>query len=287
MYDTIVSPEVLREHLEDASWLVLDCRHNLADFNAGRRAYEAGHIPGAFFADVENDLAGEKTGKNGRHPMPDPERFADFLRGLGATDDTQIVAYDEGADMYAARAWFLCRWIGHNATAMLDGGISAWRSLQYPVTTTVTPSVARSRGARGRLNLTLHPELVLSTSDVLANLGNDRVTLLDARGGERFRGEVEPIDPVAGHIPGAKHRWFKENFDERGRLKSPQQLHEEYARYGDASQVVHQCGSGISSAVSALAMEHAGLHGSRVYAGSWSEWIADPSRPVETGPARD
>ena len=281
MYTTIVAPDVLREHLEDASWLVIDCRHNLQDFSAGRKAYEEGHIPGARFADVESDLAGEKTGKNGRHPMPDAERFADFLRALGTSDETQIVAYDEGADMYAARLWFLCRWIGHDKTAILDGGMSAWRALGYPV---ATGDAERSeRSERGDVTVRLHPELLVSADDVLAHLGDKNVTVLDARGGERFRGEVEPIDPVAGHIPGARNRSFKDNFDERGRLRSPEELRAAYARYGDPASVVHQCGSGVSSAVNALAMEHAGLRGSRLYAGSWSEWVSDPSRPVETG----
>lgn len=286
-YTTIVSPELLRQHLDDSLWVIIDCRHSLQDFSLGQRLYDEGHIRGAFFADFENDLAGEKTGSNGRHPLPDPEHFADFLRSLGATDDAQVVAYDEGADMYAARLWFLCRWIGHEKVAILDGGISAWRALGYPIESGVTPCYPergeRSRGTSSGLSLRLHPELVVTADDVLESLNSSQMLLVDARAGDRFRGEVEPIDPVAGHIPGAKNRWFKESFDERGRLKSPQRLREEFAAYGDPSLVVHQCGSGVSSAVNALAMEHAGLHGSRLYAGSWSEWCSDPTRPIERG----
>ncbi len=284
--NTIVAPEVVREHLGDSNWVIVDCRHNLQDFTAGRRAYEAGHIPGAFFADVEHDLAGERTGSNGRHPLPDPQRFADFLQTLGARDETQIVAYDEGADMYAARLWFLCRWIGHDAVAMLDGGISAWRALGYPLEPCHperSEQSERSRGTDGSLTVRLHPETLVDVDTVLANLTSPAMHVLDARAADRFRGETEPIDPVAGHIPGARNRWFKENFDERGRLKSPERLREEYAPFGQPDTIVHQCGSGISSALNALAMEHAGLRGSRLYPGSWSEWCADPKRPVETG----
>lgn len=281
MPHTIVSPEVLREHLGDPHWVVVDCRHRLADFAFGRRAYEEGRIPGAFFADVEQDLAGAKSGTNGRHPLPDPARLADLLRSFGVGDQTQIVACDEGADMFAARLWFLCRWIGHDAVAVLDGGLSAWHALGYPLSVTLSPS----RRTRGSLTMRLHPEMIVDTDEVLANLESSAMRLLDARSGDRFRGDVEPIDPVAGHVPGSHNRWFKENFDERGRLKSPERLRGELAALGDPGSVVHECGSGISSAVNALAMEHAGLAGSRIYAGSWSEWCSDPKRPIATGPA--
>ncbi|MGH7738173.1 MAG: sulfurtransferase [Candidatus Tyrphobacter sp.] len=285
-YTTVVSPEVVLEHLDDPSWLVLDCRHSLADFTAGRASYEAGHIPGACFADVENDLAGRKTGTNGRHPLPEPEEFAEFLRHLGAGDETQIVAYDEGGDMYAARCWLLCRWIGHDEAAILDGGMSAWRAAGYPIEKGHTEPGERRRAAGGELRVRLHPELIVDAQAVLKSLETASMEIVDARGGERFRGEIEPIDRVPGHIPGARNRAFKENFDEHARLKSPQRLREEFGAYGDPSRVVHQCGSGVSSAVNALAMEHAGLRGWRVYVGSWSEWSSDPARPVETGTQR-
>jgi thiosulfate/3-mercaptopyruvate sulfurtransferase len=292
VHTTIVDPEELRAHLGDPAWVVIDCRYSLQDFTAGRRAYEAGHIPGAFLADLERDLAGEKTGTNGRHPLPDPETFGRFLRSCGVGDRSQVVAYDEGADMYAARLWFLCRWIGHDAVAVLDGGISAWRGLAYPIETEehrgVTLSVASNASevegqAPGMLAVRLRPKLVATADDILANLRSPAMHVIDARAADRFRGEIEPLDPVAGHIPGAHNYWFKENFDERGRLKSPQELRRSYARYGAASEIVHQCGSGVSSAVNMLAMERAGLRGSRLYAGSWSEWCSDPSRPVATG----
>ncbi len=278
-FTTVISPEDLRARLGDPEVIVLDCRHALADFSLGRRLYEESHIPGAFFAAVEDDLAGTKTGKNGRHPLPDPETFAGFLRGLGINDGTQIIAYDAGADMFAARLWFLCRWIGHDATAVLDGGFAAWTALGYPVT--AAPSQPSGEGS---LTVALRPRLVVDTDYVRANLGDPGMQLLDARAKERFTGETEPIDPVGGHIPGAMQRWFKDNFTPSGNLKSPEQLREEFARAGlDPKRTVHQCGSGVSSAVTLLAMAHAGLEGSRIYNGSWSEWVAEPSRPIAVG----
>lgn len=277
-FSTVISPEKLRARRGDPGVAIIDCRHSLADFELGRRLYDEAHIPGAFFAGAEDDLAGKKTGKNGRHPLPDPEIFARFLRGLGVNDDTQIVGYDAGADMFAPRLWFLCRWIGHDATAILDGGFGAWTARGYPVT--AAPS---EPPAEGTLTMRLRPELLVDAEYVLAKLGDPQMQLLDARAKERYTGETEPIDPVAGHIPGARHRWFKDNFDTEGRLKSPQALREEFQRAGfDPQRTVHQCGSGVSSAVTQLAMVHAGLEGSRVYNGSWSEWVSDPSRPIAT-----
>jgi thiosulfate/3-mercaptopyruvate sulfurtransferase len=278
-FTTIISPAELRERLEDSQVVVIDCRHSLNDFTLGRQLYAASHIPGAYFAGVEEDLAGTKTGTNGRHPLPDARALARFLRGAGVDDTTQIVAYDAGGDMFAPRLWFLCRWIGHDAVAILDGGFTAWESLGYPVTSEA-PKPARE----GTLTVHLRPELLVDVSYVREHLDDPAMQLLDARAIERFAGEAEPIDPVAGHIPGAQQRWFKENFDAAGRLKSRQQLREEFARTGvDPERTVHQCGSGVSAAAGYLAMVHAGLEGSRVYNGSWSEWVADPTRPVATG----
>jgi thiosulfate/3-mercaptopyruvate sulfurtransferase len=278
-FTTIVSPSELNERLRNSNLVVFDCRHSLADFALGRRLYDESHLPGAYFAGVEEDLAGEKTGRNGRHPMPDPQRFARFLRAAGVDDETQIVAYDAGADMFAPRMWVLCRWIGHDATAVLDGGLAAWTAQGYPVT--AGPPAAAHEGG---LTIRLRPELIVDAGFVQRNLDGAGMHLLDARAKERFSGETEPIDPVGGHIPGARQRWFKENFESDGLLKSPQRLREEFARSGlDSKCTVHQCGSGVSSAVNYLAMVHAGLEGSRIYNGSWSEWVSDPSRPVATG----
>jgi thiosulfate/3-mercaptopyruvate sulfurtransferase len=279
VFTTVISPPELRERLGDPQVVVIDCRHALNDFTLGRKLYLGAHIPGAFFADIEEDLAGTKTGTNGRHPLPDPQALAGFLRGVGVDDNTQIVAYDAGGDMFAPRLWFLCRWIGHDAVAILDGGLGAWESLGYPVT-----SATSKPQHEGTLTVRLRPELLVDAAYVREHLNDPAMQLLDARAIERFAGETEPIDPVAGHIPGARQRWFKENFDAGGRLKSRDQLREEFARAGvDPERTVHQCGSGVSAAAGYLAMVHAGLEGARVYNGSWSEWVADPSRPIATG----
>jgi thiosulfate/3-mercaptopyruvate sulfurtransferase len=278
-FTTIVSPQELHTRLGDPDLAVFDCRHSLADFSLGARLYDESHIPGAFFADVETDLSGTKTGSNGRHPLPEPETFARFLRVRGVGNASQIVAYDAGGDIFAPRLWLLARWIGHDAVAVLDGGFSAWLARGYPVTAAPNQPVRE-----GNLAVRLRPEMFVDARYVRDRLKSDEMQLLDARPRERFTGETEPIDPVAGHIPGAKHRWFKENLRDDGTLKSPDELRAEFTRLGlDPQRTVHQCGSGVTAAAANLAMEHAGLKGSRVYNGSWSEWVADPSRPVETG----
>ncbi len=276
---TIVSPEELGEQLGSPDLVVFDCRHDLADFALGRRLYDESHVPGAFFADVEHDLAGERTGKNGRHPLPEPEKLARFLRACGVDDTTQIVAYDDGGDIFAPRFWFLTRWLGHDAVAVLDGGFTAWTACGYPVRS------GPERAAReGTLNVRVRPEMVVDAAFVLAHLTSPEMQLLDARAAERFRGDVEPMDPVAGHIPGARNRWFKENFRADGTLKSREELRAEFERAGlDPARTIHQCGSGLSATAAHFAMHHAGLEGSRIYNGSWSEWVADPSRPTAKG----
>jgi len=264
LFDTIVDIRAIAEHRADPRSILVDCRHGLADFGAGRRAYDEAHIPGAFFADTETDLAGEKTGKNGRHPLPDRDAFVAFLRRNGVDDDTQLIAYDAGADMFAARFWFLARWIGHEAVAVLDGGYAAWVAARYPVNADVPVRPAGTIVAREPL------DGLLDAAAVEAGAG----VLLDARASERFRGEVEPIDPVAGHIAGARNRWFKENYDERGFWKSPERLARELAEHGSPEEIVHYCGSGVSAAVNLLAYKIAGLPGSRTYPGGWSEWCS-------------
>lgn len=277
MYTTLIDVADLASHLNDPGWVVIDCRHALADFTVGRRLYDEAHIPGASFADVEHDLAGAHTGSNGRHPLPSAEAFAAFLRGIGVSNDTQVVAYDTGGDMFAARMWFLCRWIGHDACAVLNGGITAWNAANYPITTEPPPARTGTIVARVR------PELVVDAAYVRAHLDDAAMRLLDARASDRFAGQNETVDPVAGHIPGARNRFFKENFAADGRFKTPEELRQAFATIGRAESIVHQCGSGVSGAVNMLATEIAGLHGTRLYAGSWSEWIADSSRPIATG----
>ncbi len=278
-FTTILSPEDLHARLGDPNLAIFDCRHALADFSLGRQLYDQSHIPGAFFADAEADMAGVKNGRNGRHPLPNPENFARFLRVRGVGGATQLVAYDAGGDMFAPRFWFLARWIGHDAVAVLDGGFAAWIAHCYPVT--AAPNQPTSEG---NLTVNLRPELLVDAQYVQQHLNTPEMQLLDARAKERYSGETEPIDPVAGHIPGAKNRWFKEYFRTDGTLKSPEELRAELESLElDPKRTVHQCGSGVSAAVAHFAMQHAGLEGSRVYNGSWSEWVADPSRPIEKG----
>ena len=280
MHGTIVSADELAAHLDDPNWVIVDCRHLLQDHGAGRRLYDAVHIPGAHFVSMEDDLSGPKTGKNGRHPMPDPQRFAQLLRDLGVHPDTQIVAYDAGNDGFAARFWFLARYVGHDAVAVLDGGFAAWAGTGKRVTTEEP-----KRSGSGTLQAKPRPHTTVDANDVAAALEKKHFTLVDARGADRFAGQNETIDPVAGHIPGALNRPFRSNFSGPfGTYKAPQQLRAEFEALGvDPQQVVHQCGSGGTAAANLLAMEIAGLHGARLYPGSWSEWCADPSRPVTRG----
>ena len=276
-HTTIVDPATLEAHLGDRNWVIVDCRHALSDFTLGRRLYDEAHVPSAFFADVERDLAGPHSERTGRHPLPDPQVFAAFLRGIGVNDDTQIVAYDAGGDMFAARLWFLCRWIGHDACAVLDGGLAAWIAAGFAVSQ-ATPSPRT-----GNVHVHLRPELVVDADYVLSHLHDRAMQLVDARAADRFAGQNETVDPVAGHIPGARNRFFKENFSDDGRFRPGQQLRAAFDAYGPSESIVHQCGSGVSGALNLLAMEIAGLRGARLYAGSWSEWITDPSRPRAAG----
>lgn len=279
MHRTIVLVDELNRHLGDPEWLVIDCRHLLQDPGAGRRLYEAAHIPGAFFAGLDEELSGPKTGKNGRHPLPDPQAFAAFLREIGTKETTQLIAYDAGGDMVAARFWFLARYIGHDAVAVLDGGFAAWAGSGKPISTELP-----RRPADGTIRAHVRAHHAVHVQHVLDALQNQEFTLLDARGADRFAGQNETLDPVAGHIPGAINRPFRTNYTGPfGQLKSAEDLRSEFEALGvEPERIVHQCGSGVSAAVNMLAMEHAGLGGTRIYPGSWSEWCADPSRPMVT-----
>ena len=279
MFSTVVGVEELARHLDDPAWTVVDCRHLLQDFDAGRRMYAAAHVPGAFHAHGEEDVAGRKTGKNGRHPMPDVDEFVSFLREMGVNDDTQIVAYDAGADMWASRFWFLCKYIGHDAVAVLDGGFAAWAGMQKPVSAQVP-----KRPGNGTIQTHVREDLAVDAQDVLQSLESKTFSLIDARGADRFQGQNETVDPVGGHIPGATNRPFRSNYTGPfGQFKKPEELRTEFEAIGiPPEQIVHQCGSGVSAAVNMLAMEIAGFPQTRLYPGSWSEWSSDPSRPMVT-----
>ncbi len=260
-----------------APLVVLDCGFDLADPAAGERAFLAGHIPGALYVHLERDLSGAKTGTNGRHPLPDFDTFAATAGRWAVAPGVQVVAYDNQGGPYAARAWWLLRWLGHGAVAVLDGGLKAWQAAGGALASGPAEATAlRPYPAQGPAMPTV------DAAQLQALLG--RVLLLDARAGERFRGDAEPLDAVAGHIPGASNRFFKDNLLPDGRFKPAAQLRAEFDAYGDVSAgVVHQCGSGVTACHNLLAMAHAGLEGSRLYPGSWSEWCSDPARPVARG----
>jgi thiosulfate/3-mercaptopyruvate sulfurtransferase len=257
--------------------IVLDCRFDLARPGAGAAAYADGHIPGAFYAHLDDHLAGAKTGRNGRHPLPDRATFAAWAGGLGIAPGVQVVAYDDQGGPYAARAWWLLRWLGHDAVAVLDGGWAAWRAAGGAIETALPVPPGNPA-----YPMAADPAMpTVEAAALLSQLG--RVRLYDARAGERFRGEVEPLDPVAGHIPGATQRFFKDNLAPDGRFKPAALLRDEFAVWGEGGPVVHQCGSGVTACHNLLAMVHAGLEPGALYPGSWSEWCADPARPVARG----
>ena len=260
--------------------LIMDCRYALTDPEAGSQAYAQGHIPGALHADLGKLLSGPATGKNGRHPLPDPAAFARAMAGLGANDDTLIVAYDASDSMFAARLWWLLRWIGHENVQVLDGGLQAW------LDSGGTLSTAAPQPRHGSFSLRQHAMPTTDFSEVLANLDSQEYLLVDARSPDRYRGENETIDPVGGHIPGALNRYYTENLDAAGKFKPAGQLREEFqALLGDTppERIVHQCGSGVSACHNLLAMEIAGLDGGTLYPGSWSEWCHQAAAPVARG----
>jgi thiosulfate/3-mercaptopyruvate sulfurtransferase len=278
--DLLVSPKELAAHLADPDWVVFDVRHDLGNVARGRRDYLAAHVPGAHFLHLDEDLSGEKTGANGRHPLPDLAAFAAKVAKCGVAPGRQVVAYDDAGASVASRLWWMLRWLGHERVAILDGGFPAWRREGLP-TEAVAPSPREGR---------LEPKPLLGAlvdiHYVDAFRNSPTVRLIDARSAERFTGAAETIDPVAGHIPGAVNRFWKENLEEDGRFKSPPALRREYlALLANAtpSLAVHHCGSGVTACHNLFAMELAGLRGSRLYPGSWSEWCADKSRPVATG----
>lgn len=280
MFEFLISAEQVQSNLNNAEWLILDVRHDLTDHQAGRRAYEQGHIPGAVFLDHEVDLAAPKTGLNGRHPLPSRQELAQLLQQNGLRDGMQVVVYDAQGSLFASHMWWMLRWLGHPRVAILDGGWQAWQQLggaQESGPAKPIPSAAElSVPAQAAMP-------TVQTDQVLKNLSKPIFTVLDARAAERYRGDVEPMDPVAGHIPDALNRSHLNNLDEQGRFKPAEQLRQEYQDLLgtiSAEMVVHQCGSGITACHNLFAMELAGLSGSSIYPGSWSEWVSDASRPV-------
>lgn len=278
-YNTLIDAATLNAYLDDPRWIVMDCRFSLADTEAGRRAYQHSHIPGARYAHLNEDLSSPITPTTGRHPLPDPARLTHRLGEWGINENTQIIAYDDmGGMLAAARFWWLLRWLGHEACAVLDGGFLAWQRAGLPVTTQWPTVQTATFNARPDDRLWLTAEQVQALTPEQA--------VLDARGAARYRGEQEPIDPVAGHIPGAINLPTESNLTADGHFLPPVELQ---ARFDAVlagrtpAQIIHSCGSGVTACHNLLAMESAGLPGSRLYPGSWSEWIRDPERPIAKG----
>ena len=279
-YGTLITTGELAEHLDDADLAVVDCRFALEDPSWGERAYAARHIRGAVYAHLDRDLSGPRNGRNGRHPLPSPDALLHTFSALGIDARTQVVAYGAQTDMFPTRLWWLLRWMGHDSVAVLDGGIDKWIAENRPTASGVETRAAREFKGSPRQDMLVDAEGV-------ARLANDKDwRVLDARAPERFRGDIEPIDKAAGHIPGAVNVPFKNNVDATGQMRPAAELARALApTLGNTppSHVVCYCGSGVSACHDLLAMEHAGLHGAKLYAGSWSEWSSDPSRPVATG----
>ena len=272
---TLVDAATLAAHLQDPDWRVVDVRHQLLDTTYGERSYREGHIPGAVFMHCDADLSGVMTGKNGRHPLPLVETLAARLGACGIGAQTQVVVYDDAQGMIAGRLWWLLRWLGHDKVAVLDGGLQAWLSSRGDLSREVPECAPQSFIPQVRA-------CCVDVDWVRSFIETSRLYLVDARSPDRFRGENETMDPVGGHIPGAANRFFRDNLQENGCFKTAAQLRTEWlALLGEVApeKVVHQCGSGVSACHNVLAMEIAGLHGSKLYGGSWSEWCADPSRP--------
>jgi thiosulfate/3-mercaptopyruvate sulfurtransferase len=279
MEKMLVTTHELAQHLADPQWVVFDVRHDLMDPERGRRAYAKAHVPGAYFLHVDDDLSGKKTGKNGRHPLPDIEDFAARMNERGVTPQTQVVVYDDLGGNFAVRLWWMLRWLGHERVALLDGGYPLWEREGRQVTKDVPPPRKGAFVPRPREGATVDLDYVAEHRE------DPALKLIDARAAERFKGLQEPIDPVAGHIPGAVNRFWQKNLRPDGLFKAPEQLRKEYMEFLGATapeQAVHMCGSGVTSCHNMFAMELAGIPAGRLYAGSWSEWCADPARPIAT-----
>lgn len=279
-YETVISIEKLKNLIGSGSdILLLDCEFDLAAPDKGQEIYAQGHLPGARYAHLDHDLASPSDGSNGRHPLPARVAMAAWLRSLGLNTGKQVIAYDSNGGAWAARAWWLLRWLGHNPVAVLDGGKPAWISACLPLETGTPPAAPTG-------NFTIGESLVpppITASNVLKNIETGDAQVLDARDPFRFAGNPNPMDPVAGHIPGATNRFYRDNLDEYGHFRPAAELAAAFQPLLDGKSAILQCGSGVTACHNALAMSIAGLPAGRLYPGSWSEWISDPSRPIAKG----
>lgn len=282
MFRTLISTADLAGHLDDPSWVVVDTRYSLADTSAGLAQYREGHISGAVYASLSHDLASTPTGTNGRHPLPTMEAMAATFGRLGIGPGTQVVCYDAD-NMFAARLWWMLRYVGHDAVAVLDGGFPKWMGEGRPV------RPGEEHRAAATFTPALRADMRVPVDTVAAASVDGSLRLVDARAPERFEGKNETLDKAAGHIPGAANYFFKQNFTAEGTIRPAEELRPALAAATAGKpmgEVVMYCGSGVTACQNLLALEHAGLPGARLFVGSWSEWSADPSRPVETGPAK-
>ncbi len=277
MYTTLIESDELPFIIDRPNTVIFDCRHELTDSEYGINSYNKGHIPNAIFASMDNSLSQKTNGKNGRHPLPELSAFTSWLGVCGVTQSTQVIAYDDAGGAYASRLWLLLKWLSHDAVAVLNGGLQAWIS-QGGNLVLDTPNQNSSE--------TFEPEFraILVDSDfILQHLDDEQTLVVDARSNDRFHGQNESIDPIAGHIPGAINRFFKDNLDSTGKFLAAKDLKKAFeAILGDNLEktIIHQCGSGVTACHNLLAMEVAGIKNSKLYPGSWSEWISDPSRPI-------
>lgn len=270
-YDTLITVEQTQSFTGPS--VIVDCRFSLAEPDLGARLFSQGHIQGAHFLDLDKDLSSPITASSGRHPLPPPEKLAERLRQLGLNSDSQLIAYDDRSGAFAARLWWLCRWLGHTRAAVLDGGFAAWQAADGATAS----GMGAAPKAHGNFTAHVDNSLALSAQEVQQKLQQGRIELIDARGSERFSGKTEPLDAVAGHVPGATNLPFTENLQADGRFRSREELK---ARFSGERNAVHMCGSGVTACHNILASAYAGLDLPLLYPGSWSEWIRDPDRPV-------
>jgi len=279
MYSSLISTQIALDHLDNLKWRFFDCRYELTAPEKKKAEYSVSHIPGALYVDMKKDLATTHVlGKTGRHPLPSVDEIAMKFSALGIDDSIQVAVYDDAGGSHAARLWWILKWLGHDAVAVLDGGWSSWIEEECPVSSEVLIPESKEFIASPRLNW------IVTADEILKDLNNPDVCVIDARSVQRFRGENEKLDPVAGHIPGARSAPFTDNLDGNGNWKSKSELRlkfEKLLKGSPAEVVVSYCGSGITACHNILAIYHAGLGESRLYPGSWSEWITNPDRPVE------
>jgi thiosulfate/3-mercaptopyruvate sulfurtransferase len=278
MLKTLVAPRDVAPHLADDSWVIVDCRFDLAEPPKGEQLYLESHIPGARYAHLDRDLSGQKTGSNGRHPLPTAEQMRERFGALGISPGKQVVVYDADSGMHASRLWWMLRYMGHDAAALLDGGFARWTREGLPVRS------GREDWRSATFIGAPRESWRLTADAVLQRLGDPSQLLVDARAEERYQGLNETIDKKAGHIPGARNHFFQRNLNDDKTFRSPDELRARFSEVlgdTDPQQVVMYCGSGVTACHNLLAMEHAGLTGARIYLGSWSEWSSDDSRPTE------